>query len=175
MKKSILLASLLTVASAAMAQNTAPQALDKQGHPAPKIVPGEPVWPQDQGPRAKGPRPDYGHGHEVHGPGKLKKHGDHLARVQRHIERDDANKDGKLSLAEFMAHPANMFNAMDADGDKLVSAEEMAEFHKKKMAEMQRRGERKFKMHQRDAAARERTPAEADVPPAGKPVEAAAK
>ncbi len=45
----------------------------------------------------------------------------------------DANRDGKLSQAEFAAHPdltADMFSKWDADGDKQISKEEFVANYK---------------------------------------------
>lgn len=101
MKKSLLIISLLAVASAAMAQ-TAPAPGAKAG---PAGVPA---------------RPD---------PAEMAK---------RQLERFDINKDGKVSLKEFLAPASESFAKIDLNHDGFVTAEELAESHKRQMEEFEK-------------------------------------
>lgn len=101
MKKSLLIISLLAVASAAMAQTA----------PAPGVKPGPAGVPA---------RPD---------PTEMAK---------RQLERFDLNKDGKVSLKEFLAPATESFAKIDLNHDGFVTAEELAESHKRQMEEFEK-------------------------------------
>lgn len=101
MKKSLLIISLLAVASAAMAQTA----------PAPGVKPGPVGVPA---------RPD---------PAEMAK---------RQLERFDLNKDGKVSLKEFLTPATESFKKIDLNNDGFVTAEELAESHKRQMQEFEK-------------------------------------
>ena len=44
--------------------------------------------------------------------------------AERHFERNDANKDGKLSLEEFPKYRRSLFEQIDTDKDGFVTLEE---------------------------------------------------
>lgn len=111
MKKSLLIISLLAVASAAMAQ-TAPV-------PGPSIKPGQVVGVKPGAAGVPG-RPD---------PAEMAK---------RQLERFDLNKDGKVTLKEFLAPANESFKKIDLNNDGAVTAEELAESHKRQMQEFEK-------------------------------------
>ncbi|MEL6781520.1 MAG: hypothetical protein AAFO51_04030 [Pseudomonadota bacterium] len=63
------------------------------------------------------------------GPGKVR-YGEALAQLQD----ADANGDGRISQTEMMDAPAPMFDEGDADGDKVLSAEELTALRESKSA-----------------------------------------
>lgn len=115
MKKSLLLAALLTAASAAFAQTAST--------PAPAPANSGAVSPES----ADKPRQD---GHGRHGRMDAKKMAEH------HLAKLDTDKDGKVSRQEYLARQSEAFSKADANADGFVTPEEMAAQHEKHHAEM---------------------------------------
>ncbi len=66
----------------------------------------------------------------AHHEGKGAGHGGHGAeRHKRHFERRDADGDGQISKAEWMAGVEEHFTTMDADGDETITMEEWTAGH----------------------------------------------
>jgi hypothetical protein len=111
MKKQLLIASLLAIASAAMAQ-TAPTSVT-----APAAKPGVAATPA-AGVRQV-PVGDMG--------------------AKRQVERFDTNKDGKVSLKEFLAPGTENFRKIDLNNDNNITVEELSQVQKRHMAEFEKR------------------------------------
>lgn len=93
-----------------------------------------------------------------------------LAMAKGAIAHFDTNKDGKVSLKEYMDAQGDAFRTIDANKDKAVTPEEMVAFQQKKREEMQAR----FAEQAKPAPAGKQGPAPKDgpKPPAGAPADA---
>jgi hypothetical protein len=109
MKNMLLLAALLSAATASFAQTAAPAA-----------PPATPEARQPGGP---------GH-HARHAPPDARK------MAERQVARLDTDKDGKVSLQEYLARQSEAFSKADANGDGFVTQEEMVARHEKHHAAM---------------------------------------
>jgi hypothetical protein len=115
MKKSLLLAALLSTSLAAIAQTAPPSA---------------PASANGQAARTEGT--DKAH-QGTHGRRDAKK------MTERHLAKLDTDKDGKVSRQEFLARQSEVFSKADANSDGFVTQEEMAAMHEKHHAEMSAR------------------------------------
>lgn len=118
MKKNLLLVSLLAVMSAsAFAQTTPAPSKPTTAVSGVAVPPGT----KAAAPVRLGPDPDQ------------------MAKQQ--IARFDTNKDGKVSLDEFLKPAKDSFKRTDANNDGFVTAEELVAFNKRQMEEfMKTRG-----------------------------------
>lgn len=111
MKKHLTILALLSTASVAMAQTAPPAPASKVGHGA-----------SMQGRTAQGmpTRPD---------PAMMAK---------RQLDRFDSNKDGKVSLKEFLVPATESFQKVDANKDGNLTTDEMIASQKRQMAEFEK-------------------------------------
>jgi hypothetical protein len=63
---------------------------------------------------------------------------DHLTMAKAQIEKFDTNKDGKVTMKEFLAPAVESFKKIDINGDGFVTAEELVEGQKRQMAEFEK-------------------------------------
>lgn len=61
-----------------------------------------------------------------------------LSQAKMSVTAMDTDKNGTVSLKEFLATPTRHFEEMDANKDGQVTAEELLAFHKKKVAEAEK-------------------------------------
>lgn len=54
--------------------------------------------------------------------------------AEKKIERMDTNKDGVISLEEYLAHATKRFEAKDADNSGSLTAEEIQQYYAEKRA-----------------------------------------
>lgn len=55
----------------------------------------------------------------------------HQKHMEERMQQIDSNQDGKIDLAEFLAHSEERFIEIDADGDGFITREEGQEAHRK--------------------------------------------
>lgn len=110
MKKSLLLTALLALAGTAFAQAPAP-------------APKQPATGAAQIPAMPQMKPATKE--------------QELELIKSHMAADDLNKDGKVSLKEFMERPTAAFKKTDLNGDGVVTPEEVYERRAKERVEME--------------------------------------
>ena len=64
-------------------------------------------------------------------------------REEKNFQRMDSDKDGKISLEEWIKHHNEMFKEIDTDGDSFLTQEELRAHHEARQSEYRSPGDRR--------------------------------